>query len=1062
MTPSGAIITLSPLDYDAVLFDLDGVLTRTAVVHAAAWKRLFDAFLKQRAEEVGEAFVPFDIESDYRRYVDGKPRYDGVADFLAARGIVLPVGTPADPPDATTVQALGKRKDEFFAAHMNEHGIEIYEPAVRLVRSLREQEVRTGVVSSSSNCAAVLEEAGIAQLFDARVDGNDISRMGLEGKPAPDAFLEGARRLKAEPARTVIIEDAVAGVAAGHAAGVGLVIGVDRVGQSQALREAGAEAVVTTLAQIRVAAEPPSAWSLVYESFNPAQEKTREALCALGNGYFTTRAAATWARADDVSYPGTYLAGGYNRLSTEIAGRVVENESLVNFPNWLPLAFRIAGGEWFDEKTVVIHTFRQELDLRHGLLLRTIRFEDERGRRSTLAERRMVSMADMHLGAVALSLTAENWSGSVTVRSAIDGRIVNAGAKLYLKFNNRHLEPLAGEVIGEDGVFLLVRTRQSKIRVAQTARTRAFIGGIRHQGARRAVVEPGYTGQEFDIELRHGETLVLEKQAFLYTSRDAAISECALAARKALARAGGFEDALTAHVLAWKNLWRLFDVHIRPAAPGFKLNASMLLRLNMLHLLQAVSPNSIGRDMGVPARGWTGEAYEGHIFWDELFIFPFLNIRMPEITRSLLMYRYRRLNEARAAAKQAGFKGAMFPWQSGSDGQEETQEFNLNPRSLRWVPDNSYLQRHVGSAVAWNVWQYFQVTRDIEFMQFHGAELILEIARFWSSIATFNDARKRYEILGVMGPDEFHEGYPGAAKPGLDNNAYTNLMAVWVLWRALDVLDLLPDIRRAEIMSRLALSTVETARWDDISRRMFVPFHDDGIISQFEGYETLAELDWAGYRRRYGNIQRLDLILEAENDSANRYKLSKQADVLMLYYLFSVKELGALLTRLDYPFDPEIIPRSVAYYDRRSSHGSTLSRVVHAWVLARSDRRRAMRYYAEALQSDVRDIQQGTTAEGVHLGAMAGTIDLAQRVTTGIEYTGDVLRLNPQLPPELDRFDMRIRYRGHTLDLRLTRDSLTVHGRDPGAATIRVAVKDEECDFTGGSTCVFKLGDKTR
>jgi trehalose/maltose hydrolase-like predicted phosphorylase len=484
----------------------------------------------------------------------------------------------------------------------------------------------------------------------------------------------------------------------------------------------------------------------------------------------------------------------------------------------------------------------------------------------------------------------------------------------------------------------------------------------------------------------------------------------------------------------------------------------MLLRLNMLHLLQAVSPNSIGLDIGVPARGWTGEAYQGHIFWDELFIFPFLNYRLPEITRSLLMYRYRRLGEARAAARSAGLQGAMFPWQSGSDGQEVTQELNLNPRSHRWVPDNSYLQRHVGSAIAYNVWQYFQVTHDVEFLQVYGAELLLEIARFWSSMARFNAERGRYEIRGVMGPDEFHEGYPDAPTPGLTNNAYTNIMAVWVLLRALEVLDLLPAMRRAELMTHLGLSADEIARWDDISRRMYVPFHGDGIISQFEGYEELAELDWEAYRTRYGNIQRLDLILEAEHDSPNRYKLSKQADVLMLFYLFSAEELGALFTRLGYPFAHETIPRNVAYYDCRSSHGSTLSRVVHAWVLARSDRPRAMCYFAEALQSDVSDIQQGTTAEGVHLGAMAGTVDLVQRVSTGIEVTGDVLRLNPRLPQELERLDMRIRYRGHALDLRLTHDTLTVRGRDRGAAPIKLGFKNEVYEFTGGSTRVFNLG----
>jgi len=323
-------------------------------------------------------------------------------------------------------------------------------------------------------------------------------------------------------------------------------------------------------------------------------------------------------------------------------------------------------------------------------------------------------------------------------------------------------------------------------------------------------------------------------------------------------------------------------------------------------------------------------------------------------------------------------------------------------------------------------------------------------------MTTFNDERGRYEIHGVMGPDEFHEGYPGLRAPGLNNNAYTNIMAVWVLCRALDVLDLLPEIRRAELMRRLGLSGQEIARWEDISRRMFVPFHSDGIISQFEGYEKLAELDWGDYRRRYGNIQRLELILEAENDSANRYKLSKQADVLMLFYLFSTEELGELFTRLGYPFKPQNIPCNVAYYDCCSSHGSTLSRVVHAWVLARSDRPRSLTHFAEALQSDVSDIQQGTTAEGVHLGAMAGTVDLLQRVSTGIEITGDVLRLNPELPPELERLDMRIRYRGHSLDLRLTRDTLTVRERESGAAPINLGFKDEVHEFAGG-TRVFKL-----
>lgn len=1052
-----ALAIISPRDYDAVLFDLDGVLTKTADVHASAWKKLLEGFLQKRAADSGEQFVPFNIATDYPRCVNGKPRYDGVVSFLQARRIELPMGFSDDGPDVQSVRALGNLKDQYFLQQLEQKGVAPYESAIALVRTPRAQEIKTAVVSASNNCAAVLEAANIAQLFDTRVDGIDVSRLGLKGKPAPDAFLEAPRRLGVEASRAVVVEDAIAGVNAGRAGDFGRVIGVDRLGQAQALRDGGADVVVNDLAQVGVAVEPPAAWSLIFDDFDPAQEGVREALCALGNGYFATRGAAAGSLADDIHYPGTYLAGGYNRLRTAFGGRTVENEDLVNFPNWLSLEFRIGEEKWFDVRSVKLLSYRQELDLRRAVLLRSVSFEDGQGRRSTLKERRLVSMGDMHLGALDLALTADNWSRTVAVRSSIDGRVVNAGAKLYGKFNNKHLEMISSGVVGDDSISLVVRTSQSNLRVAQVVRTCAFVGGRPLQPPRRLIRDEAYIGQEFKVALKQGQALVLEKLAAFYTSRDHAISECALAARKAIESAGRFDVVMTNHVLAWKHLWRHFDVHLQPVDPGLKLNVPMPLRLNMFHLLQAVSPNSIGLDIGVPARGWTGEAYQGHVFWDELFIFPFLNYRMPEITRSLLMYRYQRLGEARAAAAAAGYQGAMFPGQSGSDGQEETQEFNLNPRSQRWARDNYYLQRHVGSAITYNVWQYFQVTHDVEFLNSYGAELILDIARFWSSIAGFDEARGRYEVCGLMGPDEFHEGYPGEAAPGLNNNAYTNFMAVWVLCRALEVVDLLSEMRRAELVAQLGLSAEDFARWSDISRRMLVPFHGNGIISQFEGYEDLPDLDWDDYRSRYSNIQRLDLILEGEGDSANSYKLAKQADVLMLFYLFSAEELGDLFERLGYPFQYETIPKNIAYYVDRSSLGSTLSRVVYAWVLARSDRPRSTQFFEQALQSDVADIQQGTAAEGVHLEAMAGTVDLVQRVSTGIEIKGDVLRLHPELPKDMERLDMRARYRGHSLDLRLTRDSLTARGRDGAASPISLCVGNQVYEFACGSTRVFGL-----
>ncbi|MDO9580850.1 MAG: hypothetical protein Q7J06_09850, partial [Bacteroidales bacterium] len=393
---------------------------------------------------------------------------------------------------------------------------------------------------------------------------------------------------------------------------------------------------------------------------------------------------------------------------------------------------------------------------------------------------------------------------------------------------------------------------------------------------RRVIEEPGYIAQELTVDVTKGEIIALEKVVSLFTSRDRGISEWNLEAGKAVESAGSFNALLKTHSLAWEQLWRRFEIEFqKPKSqrtrvydsrsisrdPGAGGNAGLVLHLYMFHVLQTTSMHTIDLDVGVPSRGWHGEAYRGHIFWDELYIFPFFNFRVPEITRALLMYRYRRLGEARAAAKKEGWRGAIYPWQSASNGREETQQIHFNPQSGRWLPDNSHLQRHVNAAIAYNIWQYFQVTGDMEFLSFYGAEMFLEIARFWESVSTYNPDLDRYEILGVMGPDEYHDGYPGAEKPGLNNNAYTNIMAVWILSRALELFDLLAEVESRDLCERLGVIEEEKARWRDISRKMRIVFHDNGIISQFEGYDRLEEFDWKGYRKKYNDIQRLDRIL---------------------------------------------------------------------------------------------------------------------------------------------------------------------------------------------------------
>lgn len=232
------------------LFDLDGVLTQTAKVHAAAWQQMFDDYLRRRAERTGKQFVPFDPVRDYDEYVDGKPRYEGVRSFLASRGIELPEGGPEDPPDAETIHALGDRKNKIVLELIREHGVEPYEGSVRYVRAVRDAGLPRAVVSSSTNCRDVLRAAGIEDLFETVIDGVVAERDHLRGKPAPDTFLAGARALAVEPAQAAVFEDALAGVEAGRAGHFGFVVGVDRVGQADALAAHGADVVVRDLAEL--------------------------------------------------------------------------------------------------------------------------------------------------------------------------------------------------------------------------------------------------------------------------------------------------------------------------------------------------------------------------------------------------------------------------------------------------------------------------------------------------------------------------------------------------------------------------------------------------------------------------------------------------------------------------------------------------------------------------------------------------------------------------------------------------------------------------------------------
>ncbi|MET4591414.1 HAD-IA family hydrolase [Arthrobacter sp. 754] len=1071
---------LSP--FDAVIFDLDGVVTDTAAVHEAAWRELFDEVMKDPRIPAGTATQPFS-SADYLTYVDGRPRNDGVEVFLKSRGVTLAAGTATDAAGEWTVQGLAKRKDQLFRARLGRDGVRPFPGTVALLERLRSARVPVVLATSSRNAAAVLAAAGLSDAFDLVVGGVVAGELGLPGKPDPALFLEVVHRLGIPAARAVVIEDAVAGVEAARRGGFGLVVGIDRDERRAELEAAGADVVLTDVSQLDLGRVLTDPWRLIYEGYDPAHEGHREALTTLGNGYVAVRGAAPEARMSEVHYPGTYLAGVYNRLVSRVQGQDTEDEHMVNQPNWLVLDIRLDESGWWSGGGLKILRERRVLDMRRAILERQILLEAPDGRRLAVVQRRFVSMAQPHLMALETTLTAQGWSGPVTVRSGVDTGVTNENVPEDALLSHHHLVRLGEPDPAGPVPVVEVETSQSHVRVATALRTDistiATVGappggdpaGLEPPGGESAGGKPagvgsaagqadnGVPGEEaglsyrsWVVRLADGVPAVVTKTAAMVCSRDRAIASPSLAALTVLRAAGkGFEEMLTDHEDAWSRLLRLFAIEL-DGSPQVQL----ILNLHVFHLLQTLSPHTAELDAGVPARGLHGEGYRGHIFWDELFVLPLLTSRMPMVARSLINYRWRRLPAAREAAAASGFRGALFPWQSGSDGREETPRWLYNRRSGRWVLDHSHLQRHAGLAVAYNAWQYFLATQDKEWLLRHGAELIVEVARLVVSMADYDQDSERFHLRGLMGPDEYHTGYPGKKEAGLDDNAYTNVMAAWVCAQACEIMTLLHGHDLEDLQARFSIEPAEIGGWMRVSRRMSVPFHD-GIISQFAGYEDLLELDWEHYRNTYGNIERLDLILEAEGDSTNRYRLAKQADVLMLLYVLGEKELTDSLARLGYEVSAAQLAGTVDYYLARTAHGSTLSRVAHASVLAARDPDRAWTTFREALSADLDDTQGGTTHTGIHLGAMAGTIDVVQRSFAGLRITRDALLFAPRMPKGIRTVSFRVRYRDHLLTVNLEHGRLTVSTAPGDAAAICVQVGPEQALLGAGETCHFTL-----
>ena len=807
MTESPTVAAaLAPVD--AVIFELDGVVTDTGELRAAAWKQLVDDVMRDPRLPAGARRGTL-TDGDFARCIEGRTPEAAWPRSWPRAASPFPAARPR------TARRSGRRSDSRSARTNFSKPCSRASPCPGLPRHRGAARAAPGRPDPGGprhvrrNAAAIVAAAGLGEVFDHVVDGQAALDHAVAGMPAPALVLEAVRRLDIPPARAMVIAAAAAGVEAGRRGGFGLVVGLDRTGRRAELEAAGADVVVEDVSELDIGLVITHPWLLVYEGFDPAHEGHREALTTLGNGYMATRGAAPEHRAGEIHYPGSYLAGVYNRLASVVQGQRRWTSTWSTSRTGCRWTCGSGDGAWWSDGGLTLRSERRTLDLKRALLTREALLEDDAGRQLQVVQRRLVSMAEPHLAALETTLTAVGWSGTISVRSGCDTDVTNSNVPEDAQLANRHLTAVEVSSLPEGGpdaaeLTVQVQTSQSRIGIALALRTRISGGGEVRVGIRRdSGAFPSRHGGTARPPLRaaghgrhpgHGDQDGGRRHLPGPRHRLAGLG----GARGAGARTQDFDALLADHETAWSLLLAPFI--IESDAPS---QAQLILNLHVFHLLQTLTTHTAELDAGVPARGLHGEGYRGHVFWDELFVLPVLNSRLPAVARELIDYRWRRLGTARDAARRPGCGGALFPWQSGSDGTEQTPKFLFNKLSGHWMPDHSHLQRHVGLAVAYNAWQYFEATQDRGWLTRHGAEILVDVARLFASMAEHDAAEDRFHIRGVMGPDEYHTGHPGNPGGGLDDNAYTNIMAAWVFDQAVWIMHSVQGFDMEELRARL-------------------------------------------------------------------------------------------------------------------------------------------------------------------------------------------------------------------------------------------------------------------
>jgi beta-phosphoglucomutase len=722
--------------------------------------------------------------------------------------------------------------------------------------------------------------------------------------------------------------------------------------------------------QLQYSTLDSTSWSILETEFNPTRQHAQETVFTLGNGYLGTR--------------GTFEEGYPNESTAVLIHGIFDDApivttELVNCPNWLPLTIKI-DGDRFSLDSGEILNYSRRLNLRLGLLTRNVQWRSPAGHILEFRFERFCSFADRHVQAIRCHITSVNFEGRIEVESTFDKDPETLGAKHWTTLtegSRNHLFWLSSE------------TLHSKMKVAIAAK----LVVSSEDGILPLNGNPETCALGTATHIRPQQTITVEKIVAIYTSREA---EVPLAnAMQRLDTLPRYNTLFSAHLANWAIAWQNSDIVIEGDP-----KAQVSVRYNLFQMMIAASPDD--DRVSIPAKTLSGYAYRGHVFWDtEIFIVPFFTLTQPAIARNLLTYRYHTLEGARKKAQEAGFEGAMYPWESAGTGEEVTPRWVTGPNgeTVRiWCGD---IELHISTDVAYAAWHYWQNTGDDTWMRDYGAEMILDTAVFWGSRAEWNAEQQRYEIRDVIGPDEYHEH--------VDNNIFTNTMVQWHLRSALSLWDWLahsyPETAAA-LEGSLNLSSERRQQWAKVAE-LIVIHHDreTGLMEQCDGFFNLIDVDLNDYEPRTKSMQAL-LGIEPTNER----QILKQPDVLMMLYL------------LRHQYDQQTLRTNWDYYSPRTDHvyGSSLGPAVHAILACDLDQaNEGYEHFMRAALVDVEDVRSNA-GEGIHAASCGGVWQAVVFGFGGIRFTEFGPIACPNLPTGWTRLKFRLNWRNQWYDFDLS------------------------------------------